>query len=871
MKKLFTLLLIVSTHFYLFSQAYIDTKLYDDLMMKDRNAYHAVNVFLNQQVNIDSLHNYFRTNNVPVDQRSKIVIRHLTAMAHKTQPSVLGFINQKHRGEVKNLQSFWILNMISLEAPAEVIFDLAERSDISIIELNTQKLKIEQPVKISSATPKAVGAAEPGLLAINAHKLWAMGYTGRNRVGMNVDTGNNFMHPAIKSNYLGLYFPLGQCWFPFNNPEPYDISGHSHGTHTCGTMMGLDPATADTIGVAFHSHWISADPIVSDLYYLRTLPEVMSSFEWALNPDGDTSTVSDIPDVINNSWGWVDAPDTFQCNSPYTAVMDVCEAAGIAVVMSAGNDGDLGAGSVGEPAHKAHNLVNAFAVGSVNGNLASLPISEFSSLGPTLCADTGSLWIKPEVVAPGQDVRSAMGQNEYGLLSGTSMAGPHAAGAVLLLKEAFPFLSGEEIKLALYHTASDLGPTGEDNTYGMGMIDLLAAFNYLATIYVPEPPATNDWELVLDQILVPSEESTCETIFTPEIQFSNQGDSTISSVTIKLLVDKVVIVDTVWTGTLSPGQHTTFQFNQVELLQGYRVVQVEVAIPGLAKELHRFNNFGVREMRVHKDYNLPYLEDFETTNKSFTNSDWFFANPDNNITWKVDTVNGQLNNRQAVYMDFYFYKPDSAQRDDLMSPQFNMPDTGGVNLTFDVAYRKRRSWTNDSLRVFVSTDCGQTYPYLVYDRGGDTLKTYPNNFGYYRFHPYQESDWRKDTVDLSPFVGSGSIMLKFQSLNMAGNSLWVDNIELKAKPGAMSVGNLTVNQFKVYPVPANDNVMVELPMSPIAYTTITLLCTQGQELGSWKMDQRKLQIKLADLSPGVYFVKIESGENTFFKRLVVIR
>ena len=59
---------------------------------------------------------------------------------------------------------------------------------------------------------------------------------------------------------------------------------------------------------------------------------------------------------------------------------------------------------------------------------------------------------------------------------GTSMASPHAAGALLLLKEAFPTLTGEQFKLALYNTASDLGDPGEDNKFGMGMIDVFSRF-----------------------------------------------------------------------------------------------------------------------------------------------------------------------------------------------------------------------------------------------------------------------------------------------------------------------------------------------------------------------------------------------------------
>lgn len=86
--------------------------------------------------------------------------------------------------------------------------------------------------------------------------------------------------------------------------------------------------------------------------------------------------------------------------------------------------------------------------------------------------------IKPEAVAPGTSVRSAV-PGGYGFKTGTSMASPHAGGVIALLMEAFPWATGTEIKLALLATATDLGVAGEDNTYGHGLIDAGAAYQFL--------------------------------------------------------------------------------------------------------------------------------------------------------------------------------------------------------------------------------------------------------------------------------------------------------------------------------------------------------------------------------------------------------
>ncbi|MFQ5906938.1 MAG: S8 family serine peptidase, partial [bacterium] len=68
---------------------------------------------------------------------------------------------------------------------------------------------------------------------------------------------------------------------------------------------------------------------------------------------------------------------------------------------------------------------------------------------------------------------------EYLNLSGTSMAAPHVAGAVAILRQFNPEATVEEIKTALMFTARDLGPTGEDNTYGWGLIDIPKAMEFL--------------------------------------------------------------------------------------------------------------------------------------------------------------------------------------------------------------------------------------------------------------------------------------------------------------------------------------------------------------------------------------------------------
>lgn len=60
---------------------------------------------------------------------------------------------------------------------------------------------------------------------------------------------------------------------------------------------------------------------------------------------------------------------------------------------------------------------------------------------------------------------------------GTSMATPHVTGALGLLFERFPYLTGTQVRDVMFTTATDLGATGVDEVYGWGMVDLEAAIN----------------------------------------------------------------------------------------------------------------------------------------------------------------------------------------------------------------------------------------------------------------------------------------------------------------------------------------------------------------------------------------------------------
>ncbi|MGM0827659.1 MAG: S8 family serine peptidase [Bacillota bacterium] len=440
----------------------------------EKNKYTTVIVELKNQVDVGKIANQAREEAKKVKAtryQEKIrvrstVVSELQTNAEQTQYRIKNFIRQKKaEGILKDDQSYYIVNAVSFSSTKEVLQEIAAFPEVNYIYLNERHAL---PKPKTSGVQKSTNELPWNLEKIQAKKAWEKGLDGSGVVIATFDTGVDVNHSSLKNQYRGLHadgtFTHTFNWLDLVGDSPGPVDSFGHGTHVTGTMVGYDPETGMRTGVAPGARWIAVRAFSED-GALDT--DLLKGGEWLLAPRDEKGTPHPemAPDIINNSWG-----SSSTLNEWFRSVVKAWVAADITPVFAAGNHNSLmtpvGPGSIVNPA----NYPETIAVGSTD--LANR-ISWFSLRGPS---PYGGSELKPDLVAPGEEILSTLPNNEYGLSDGTSMAAPHVSGAIAILKQMQPNMPIDKLKETLYAGLIPLSdskyPSSPNDAYGRGILDL---------------------------------------------------------------------------------------------------------------------------------------------------------------------------------------------------------------------------------------------------------------------------------------------------------------------------------------------------------------------------------------------------------------
>ncbi len=412
------------------------------------------------------------------DQRGEYVYNALLEVAQRSQAAVRASLD----AQGIPYQSFPINNSLYIPGASQAVANsLLSFPEVAYLRLE-RVLPLPEPVQVDAPPVVPEATTDWGLTDTKATSVWALGYQGAGIKVANIDTGVQYNHPALDQAYACAGNPgSSACWYdPTGTYPSAPGDNNGHGTHTMGTMVGDDDSSlAYIVGMAPDATWIACKGCSSSSC---SDSHLTACANWILQPGGNTANR---PHIVNNSWGG-GGGDTW-----YLSYVNAWRAAGIFPAFSAGNSGSS-CNTLGSPGDYQESFASA-------AHSSSRTIASFSSRGPS--AFGHDPYTKPNISAPGVSICSSVPTNSWSCsYSGTSMASPHAAGAVALIWQACPSYKGNiDATFQLLQNNADAPPAGNcsappdgqgNYTYGYGYLNVLAAVNACAGGPPPTPTPT---------------------------------------------------------------------------------------------------------------------------------------------------------------------------------------------------------------------------------------------------------------------------------------------------------------------------------------------------------------------------------------------
>ncbi len=452
--------------------------------------------------------------------------------------------------------------------------------------------------------------------------------------------------------------------------------------------------------------------------------------------------------VISCSWGGTGAPSTSA-----QSIIDYAWSKGCIIIVSAGNDNN---NVLHYPA--AYNNVYAVAATGNNNDVKA----GFSCYGT---------WV--DISSPGVNIFSTLPNatnNNYGQMSGTSMACPITAGLAGLMLAKYPWMTQTNVLNCISSTAVNITAANNASLTGLlgaGRINAYAAMQCAAS-YTGTLPVANFYTLT---------RNTCPNTPIKFIDSSGYNPQT-------------------WAWSFPGGTPATSTSSNPT---------ITYASPGSYNVTMTVSNANGSNVKVRNSYitiagpiALPLVEGFQSS-PPFLPTNWTPLNIYNDsLFWKLKTgVGGFVVNAAAKCAMFNDYEEDATgDRDEMRTPRYNFSNVANAKLRFDVAYKQYDVTANitpqnpysDTLEVRLSTNCGATST-QIYSKGGQTLSTSPGTLQASIFVP-TATEWRTDSMSITALAAfQPNVMMHFVNRAHYGQAMYVDNINIFLPAPTMSVSN----------------------------------------------------------------------------------
>ncbi|GAO44139.1 peptidase M43 family protein [Flavihumibacter petaseus NBRC 106054] len=354
-----------------------------------------------------------------------------------------------------------------------------------------------------------------------------------------------------------------------------------------------------------------------------------------------------------------------------------------------------------------------------------------------------------------------------------------------------------------------------------------------------------------------------------QVQLRNRGTQTITAAVIRYKTEEEEWTTADFTGSIPSLGSVVVSLPAIPALQGIHPVYVElVSVNGVTDDGDPANNFLTSTVQYYPALTTGFTESFEDL--LFPPVAWDTLNPDGRVGWERFVGAGKTGFASVRMHNFEYDRPGAV--DWLRPPQLDL--SSGIDsafLSFQVAAAtytdpvvSGNNW--DTLEVVVSTDCGATYTSL-YKKWGATLVTVAG--GRQADFVPAPGEWRKDSVDLTPYAGKGQILVAFKHTAGFENNVYLDDIQLRE---VRVFPNLKAKGMLVYPNPTHGLTQVQFYPQPTGLKALLLFNAQGALVSRISVASgtasNTYSFDLSRFSAGVYLLKAVFDDRVEVRKVV---
>lgn len=266
---------------------------------------------------------------------------------------------------------------------------------------------------------------------------------------------------------------------------------------------------------------------------------------------------------------------------------------------------------------------------------------------------------------------------------------------------------------------------------------------------------------------------------------------------------------------------------------------------------------------------LPFYEGFD--NADITGRGWSIHNPNNDLSWEHIDLGSQ---GAAVYMKIYNTNT-LGYTDRLITPPLDLRGAGSAYLHFRHAYAQYQSGFSDSLRIYLSDDCGSTWTRIagLGEDGNGQFATHPPTTS--SFVPASAADWCYGStatpcqnIDISAWAGLNDIRIAFESFSFLSNNIYLDDIAVSVAGDIPDAGN-TQAMFTLSPNPATGATWASIQGT--GPSILEIKDVTGKTVAFFSMDIHgftTFPIDLSGLKAGVYIVTYQGNNTRISQKLI---